>query len=224
MKIIINEHQETILHKQLLKEAMSDRFSFTELKNIRSFKGRYQYCLRTLGPTQGRGSSRVIFQLSDEKILKLALNKKGIAQNEVECDWGIQKYDVVPEIYNESDTENYYYLVSEYVLPAKEQDFEHIFGFDFMTFCQCLVAFWKCYNPRGTCWIRPMDDKSLEALMDDCEDLNSFYYYMTDYRPPIGDMIRIDNYGMTKRSGSPQIVLLDSGLTDDVFNNYYKRY
>ena len=224
MKIIINEKQENYLRNILLNEAMGDDFSFDELKSISSFKGRYNYCISKLGPTQGRGSSRVVFQISDEKILKLALNQKGIAQNQVECDWGLQKYDVVPEIFNESDTDNYYFLVSEYVLPAKEEDFERIFGFDFMTFCQCLVAFWKCYTPQGRCYISPMDDKSLETLMDENEDLNSFYSYMTDYRVMIGDMIRIDNYGMTKRSGQPQIVLLDSGLTEEVFNTYYKRY
>jgi hypothetical protein len=69
-----------------------------------------------------------------------------------------------------------------------------------------------------------MDNQSLETLLNDSDDLNSFYSYMTDYRVPIGDMIRIQNYGMTNRSGQPQIVLLDSGLNDDVWNNHYKKY
>lgn len=223
MKILINEKQERLLHKCFLKEAMGENFSFEELKSIKSFKGRFDYCVRTLGPTQGRGSSRVVFQLSDDKVLKLALNQKGIAQNEAECDWGAQSYDVVPEIFNESDTDNYYFLVSEYVLPATEEDFEQIFDFDFTTFCQCLVAFWKCYNPQGRCYISPMDNQSLEVLLNDSDDLNSFYNYMADYRVPIGDVIRIQNYGMTNRSGQPQIVLLDSGLNDDVWNKHYKR-
>ena len=223
MKILINEKQEQILHKCMIKEAMGENFSFEELKSIKSFKGRFDYCLKTLGPIQGRGSSRVVFQLSDDKVLKLALNQKGIAQNQAECDWGVQSYDVVPEIFNESDTDNYYFLVSEYVLPATEEDFEQIFDFDFTTFCQCLVAFWKCYNPHDYCYISPMDNQSLEVLLNDSDDLNSFYSYMTDYRVPIGDVIRIQNYGMTNRSGQPQIVLLDSGLNDDVWNKHYKR-
>lgn len=224
MKIFINEKQEKILHKYFLKEAMSESFSFEELKAIKSFKGRYEYCLKTLGPTQGRGSSRVVFQLSDERVLKLALNEKGIAQNEVECDWSVQSYDITPEIFTESDTDNFYFLVSEYVLPAQESDFEEVFDFDFSTFCQCLVAFWKCYNPQGRCYITPMDDENLEYLLDNSEDLNSFYSYMADYHIPIGDVIRIQNYGMTNRNGQPQIVLLDSGLNDDVFNKHYKRW
>ena len=223
MKILINEKQEQILHKCMIKEAMGENFSFEELKSIKSFNGRFDYCLKTLGPTQGRGSSRVVFQLSDDKVLKLALNQKGIAQNEAECDWGVQSYDVVPEIFNESDTDNYYFLVSEYVLPATEEDFEYVFDFDFTTFCQCLVAFWNCYEPHGICRISPIDDKNLEYLLNSSDDLNSFYSYMTDYRVPIGDVIRIQNYGMTNRSGHPQIVLLDSGFNDDIYNKYYKR-
>lgn len=223
MKIIINEKQEKCLHKFFLKEAMGDMFSFDELKKINSFKGKYNYCKKTLGPTQGRGSSRVCFQLSDNKILKLALNQKGLAQNATELDWGLQSYDVVPEIYPESDTDNYTFICSEYVLPAKESDFEHVFGFDFHTFCKCITAFYNCYTPHATVAISPMDDDSLSTLLDENEDLNSFYYYMTDYQPPLGDMLSLSSYGMTNRSGVPQIVLLDSGLNYDVFNKFYKR-
>jgi hypothetical protein len=223
MKIIINEKQENLLHSCFITEAMGESFSYDELRSIGSFKGRYQYCLRTLGPCQGRGSSRVIFQLSDEKVLKLALNQKGIAQNEAECDWYLQKYDVVPEIFKESDDKNYYFLVSEFVLPAKKNDFDIVFGFDFFTFCRCLVAIWKMYNPRGTSLYPPIDGATLSELLEKSEDLNNFYYYMTDYQPPVGDMLRAENYGLTNRSGTPQIVLLDSGLTNDVYDSYYRR-
>jgi hypothetical protein len=223
MKIIINEQQEKILHYFLIKEAQNEVFSFEYLKNIKNFKGRYEYCLKNLGPTQGRGSSRVIFQLSDNKVLKLALNQKGIAQNEAECDWGVQTYDVVPEIYDESDTDKYTFLVSEFVLPAKESDFNEVFGFSFNKFCQFLVAVYKLYNPRYRSIIQPLTNEEFSDLVNNNEDLNSFYYYMADYQVPIGDMLAIRNYGLTNRSGQPQIVLLDSGLTENIYNSYYSK-
>ena len=40
---------------------------------------------------------------------------------------------------------------------------------------------------------------------------------------PLGDIIVRRNYGMTVRNGEPVIVLLDNGLTDEIYNNYYKR-
>lgn len=45
---------------------------------------------------------------------------------------------------------------------------------------------------------------------------------MTDYQPPYGDLIRIQNYGMVNRNNKPEIVLLDAGLTEQTYNEYYK--
>ena len=56
------------------------------------------------------------------------------------------------------------------------------------------------------------------------EDIQEFVDYVSNYRPPIGDMLRLANYGMVMREGSPQIVLLDSGLSDEIYNKYYKKY
>lgn len=43
---------------------------------------------------------------------------------------------------------------------------------------------------------------------------------MGDYQLPYADLVRIANYGLTYRFDEPMIVLLDSGLTDEVYNNY----
>jgi len=47
---------------------------------------------------------------------------------------------------------------------------------------------------------------------------------MGDYQLPSGDLTRISSYGMVKRNGTPQIVLIDSGLNDDIYNTYYRHY
>ena len=78
-KIIINENQ----IKQL-KEAINYGFSFERLKQISSFNGKMRFCKEFLGDSIGRGSSRLVFQIDDEWVLKLAMNSKGIAQNEEE--------------------------------------------------------------------------------------------------------------------------------------------
>ena len=72
-KIIISEQQEKLIASLMLKEAMRDEFSFDKLKNIPSLKGRLEYCKQMLGYSIGSGSSRCVFQLDDEKVLKLAL-------------------------------------------------------------------------------------------------------------------------------------------------------
>lgn len=74
--IIISQKQ-----KEMLKEAMDNEFSFEKLSSINSFRGRITYCKQHLGEPVGTGSSRMAFQMSDDKVLKLAWNNKGIAQN-----------------------------------------------------------------------------------------------------------------------------------------------
>ena len=55
-----------------------------------------------MGKPVGRGSSRVVFQYDDNIVIKLALNGKGIAQNEAEydklCDYSL---DVFPKVYDD---------------------------------------------------------------------------------------------------------------------------
>lgn len=216
-RIFITKDQE----RSLLKEAQNDTFSFEMLESINSFKGRYQYCLQNLGPTIGRGSSRVIFQLSDEKCLKLALNGKGIAQNEQEC---LTRYDsnLFPEVFD-NDSE-YKYVVTEYVLPAKESDFMHCLGLSFKDFCKFIAS--SAYYRHGQLKYRfRFKEEDYVRLLETNEDLCEWDEYIgNDYTIGFGDMMRIANYGMTKRNGYDTIVLLDHGLNTEIFNKFYKRW
>jgi hypothetical protein len=44
---------------------------------------------------------------------------------------------------------------------------------------------------------------------------------MGDYQLPCGDLTRISTYGMVKRNGTPEIVVIDSGLSEEILNTYY---
>ena len=60
---------------KVLNEATDGRFSVDELNNIPYFRDREKYCEKHLGENIGRGSSRVVFQIDDNKVLKLAWNE-----------------------------------------------------------------------------------------------------------------------------------------------------
>lgn len=79
---------------------------------IPTYAGKVRYCKRHLGFPIGNGSARIVFQLDDEKCLKLAKNRKGIAQNGAE--------------YDSADDDSW--IVTEYVLPAKQKDFKQCLG------------------------------------------------------------------------------------------------
>ena len=222
-RIIITEKQENIIKQNILKEAIGFGFSFGYLKSLKSFQEKLEYCRHYLGVHIGNGSSRVCFQLDDEKIIKLAYNRKGIAQNEQEFNFSQENIvDVTPRVFPElSDIDNYTYIVSEYVLPATDEDFEHICGCDFTTFTYVIRKVESWYDPRKPCkWF---SDEDVEQLRNDSEDINEFATYVENYQPSTGDMMRLSSYGMVLRNGQPCIVLLDSGLTDEIYNKFYAK-
>ena len=212
--ICITEEQ-----SKMIKEAMDDTFSLEVLSSLPSFNARFKYCTQHLGKHIGKGSSRATFQIDDESVLKLAWNEKGVGQNEEEE----RAYgdDIFPQV-KDCDP-NGLWLISEFVLPAKAQDFKHCFNMSFSQFCSFIHS---CGTYRfGRRYWDIMEEDEWLNLLENNEDLQAFDDYIGNYgRIVVGDMCRICNYGLTKRYGEAHIVLLDSGLTEDVWNNYYKRY
>lgn len=222
--ITINEGQ----YKELISEGIGFGFSLGTLKSLDKYAKRVRYCKEFLGPNVGNGSSRMCFQLDDEKILKLAKNEKGMAQNEEEGhpDYIKDSYTCFPKVFKElSDMTNYSFLVSEYVLPAKSSDVKACLGItakEFFSFLEtCSYNSGQCrhrFLPHGM-----MDDNAFETLIENNDTLADLYDYICNYDAPVGDMLRFANWGMVNRNGHPELVLLDSGLSHEIFNDYYRR-
>lgn len=220
MKLIVTEKQE----KLLIKEAMMQGFSIDTLYSLPTFNSKIKYCKQMLGKPIGKGSSRMVFQIDDETVLKLAINNKGIAQNEQEGqkDWYLDMLGVTPKVYHDYNKEgDYTFIVSEYVLPAKAQDFKECLGVDFKTFASFIAASYNQYARYKT--YGAMNDEMFSEYLENSEELNAFNDYMINYQVPCGDIMRLANLGMVQRNGEPHIVILDSGLTDDIYDNFYRR-
>ena len=209
-----------------LNEAAMPGFNARQLSQIPSFAGRLKYCKQMLGPTFGSGSSRVIFEIDDDKILKLAKNKKGVAQNEFELETSRYSDAVVKVIDCDDDCT---WLVEENCIPAKEQDFERIIGLPFETYCDLIIWYSNKFRRISSrlYTISPKEAQEIaDQLWNDDEDgfVVQMFDLMGDYQLPNGDLTRISSYGMVKRNGTPQIVLIDSGLNDDIYDTYYRHY
>lgn len=207
-----------------INEAVDSSFSLQELSSINFFNQRLAYCRQHLGTTIGNGSSRVVFQIDDQKCLKLAKNQKGIAQNEHEAEWYKQSLECFPKIFD-YDNNNNSWIVCEYVLPAKPKDFEHCLG---MTWDEFISFIGSCYNEydrdRFRCVSYPkMSDEVFYELIENNQLLHDIYDYMTNYQAPMGDLIRIANYGMVRRYNEDIIVILDHGLSEAIYDEYYKK-
>lgn len=209
---------------RLIKEAALDSFSIQQLASIPTYAGRLKYCKEQLGNPIGSGSSRTVFQIDDEKVLKLAKNQKGIAQNEKENE--VSRYysaDLFPEVYE--NAEDFSFLVSDFVLPAKPQDFVQLLGLKWDEYVAFVKRLYLNYASNRQAWgvHGAMEKERANELLENNEWLYGLQCYMGDYGLPYGDLVRIANYGLTNKDGHTQLVILDSGLDEEIFNNYYSR-
>lgn len=208
-----------------LSEAAMPNFNPKELDNIKSFGGRLRYCRQMLGPTFGQGTSRIIFEIDDEKVLKLAKNQKGLAQNEFEEE--TSRYgDVVVKVFDCGN--DYTWLVEENCIPAKEEDFERLIGLPFETYCDLVRYYYNRYS-RKEVGLFTMSyneaDRLIKQIYEQDEDgfVPQIFNLMGDYQLPFGDLTRVSTYGMVKRDGQPQIVVIDSGLSQEILDTHYRR-
>jgi hypothetical protein len=180
-----------------------------------------------LGPTFGSGSSRVIFEIDDNKVLKLAKNQKGLAQNEFEGD--TSRYsDAVVKVFDCAD--DYSWLVEENCIPAKEKDFEQIIGIPFETYCDLVRWNYNSYSYRNRhIPLYTMSAQEAQNLtnqlyeQDEYNFITQLFDLMGNYQLPCGDLTRISTYGMVNRDGTPEIIVLDSGLSEEILDTYYRR-
>ena len=218
---LINES----IHRVLKEEARKQRFSLQELDGIRSFKERLAYCRERLGRSIGSGTARICFNIGNGHILKLAYNKKGLAQNEFEEETSRMSSAVV-DVYDVAD--NYTWIVEEMCIPSKEDDFDRILGIPFITFCDLVRYRYNAYAQEGheVRLFSITKDEAKQLLdqiyrSDDGAFIPSLLRLMGDYSLPCGDLLRASSYGIVKRDGGEDIVLLDSGLSQEIKDMYY---
>ena len=106
----------------------------------------------------------------------------------------------------------------------KVSDFKRIFGYGFdvicawIDYCKHLYNRWTYYNDE------------YEKIFNSEEFQNNYEYsifdmlqqYLGDYQlESTGDLKRISSWGLVKNNGQDDLVLIDFGLSDNVFNDYY---
>lgn len=224
----MNETKIKSIVKQVIAEAVGFGFSLGYLKQLSSFNQKVAYCRQYLGKPLGIGSSRIVFQLDDNWVLKLAKNAKGVAQNEAEGrpDYYREAFYMMPRLYHElSDEDSWTFIVAEYILPAKEKDFPECMGISFDEFKRLMRKNAENYDNEIRAFDKfspPMSDKRFSEILEDNETLGEWIEYAVDYNLVVGDL-RLRNLGIALRDGDPTIVLLDNGLTDEIYNQYYRR-
>ena len=189
-------------------------FDVNELKNINNFAARIRYVQSHLKRI-GSGSARIVYEIDDKHVLKLAKNKKGIAQNYVESDWGLHRMygNILPELI-EIDEDNLW-LIVEKANKITKKEFEKLTGVDFLEFGNTLRYELANRESSYVPWSKPED---YEEIID-----NEFFHDIIDmslnFDFPPGDFQKISSYG--EIDNNP--VAVDVGLSKDVYKEFYKR-
>jgi hypothetical protein len=181
-------------------------FNFEEFRAIRSFAGRLDYAKRTLLGKVGAGSGRAVFQIDNEKVLKVAMNAKGVAQNEAESDWGAQHYDIIAKVF-ERDPEGTW-LEMELAKRVSPSRFKQLTG---ITLDE-LIHWMRHTEGIGYGKLSPEEDER----MNDNEFAADVAQFVADYAYPVpGDFGAKSTYGEVLRKGKPTVVIVDFGYNSD---------
>lgn len=194
--------------KEELPENSDDQKTILKnLEKLETFAARVKYAEKNL-KRLGAGSSRVVFVLPDENILKLAKNDRGIEQNEVESNPKM-KSKILNKILGKA--KNHAWIITQYLDKIKEKEFEEMTGINFKDFGSAIS--YGLQDVADTTRKKPkcFDEVSDSFVYKELERLGEKFSLLP------GDMIRISSWGC--RDGHP--VLIDAGLTKAIFDKYY---
>lgn len=208
--------------KFLQEMAYPSSFNMEEFKSLTTFAARLRYADTHL-QKMASGSARTIFQIDNEKVLKLAKNKKGIAQNTIESDFYLQGFDCIAKVYD-FDEENNTFLEMELAKKLTPNRFKQLLGFTTQDVWDYLYNLKIQYNLKGRSkYDKVKEIKNIEVLEESnfIEELRDVVLSYDMVVP--GDFGRISSYGEVLREGTPQVVIIDFGLTNTVYDDFYKR-
>jgi hypothetical protein len=203
----------------LLDEDYPSSFDMEEFKTLNSFAARIRYCEEHLQRISS-GSSRIVYKIDDTKVLKLAKNKKGLVQNEIEVSYSNDNMvdDIVAEVfdYHQDDL----WIKMELARKMTVSDFKRITGFAWKDYVAGVTNHGNKVNHRVNRRTMPIDDELYQDMWED-EFIYDIFSFIGNFDVPVGDLTRKNSYGIVKRGGGDAVVLIDYGLTNDVYDSYY---
>lgn len=215
-KELLKKYLEEQLIESILDEDYPTSWNLEEFKQLKGFKARQQYCDTHLQKIKA-GSGRIAYKIDNEKVLKLAKNQKGVAQNEVEAQYGNDYYfeGILAKTFEVGLGD--LWIEMELARKVTPTIWKKHFGYDINTVGMYLKQ--RYYQNRGQRFSWGVDPEVKDAL-DENQDVQSLYEF-ADATDSVGDLGRLSTYGLVLRDGHETIVLIDYGLTGAVYDSYY---
>jgi|ERR1035437_415630 hypothetical protein len=206
--------------EDLLPESYPSEFNMELFKSLKTFKDRIEYCQAHL-IILSSGTGRIVFKIDNEKVLKLAKNTKGVAQNENEIKWGKDYYygEILANVFDSEN--NALWVEMELANKLTKKLFKEILGFDFDSFAYYIRNFeLQQQGHKGFYW--PIDT-DIKSLLIESRFVQMVTSFIESGKLGAGDLARLNSYGMVLRDGDDEltIVIVDFGLSDEVHDTHY---
>lgn len=213
LKEYINLLVEKVRSKRVVKTRWgSPSFNMKEFQSLPSSEIMTVYAMNYLEPL-GSGSSRTAFVLTPKKVLKIARNEKGIAQNQAE----LQVYtdpataDAAAKIYD-ADSQGRW-IIADLVRPlTNPQEFKSLTGVEWQEFVEDLVATISAFARKSGMQLRASAHEFTKKVFKMAEKGSN--------RLKLGDLTVIDHWGKTPDG---RVVILDYGFTEEVGAKHYPK-
>jgi hypothetical protein len=199
---------------KILGEDYPQSFNMKHFKSLTSFKDKIAYCEQHL-QRLGSGSSRIVYLIDNERVLKLAKNAKGLAQNAVE----IRNADdnmltgLVPEVYEVDENDQWF--ETQLAEKMSKGKFQQLIGVSWDIYAKLLHNYaTESTSFRATKYKVPQD---IDDESWDNEFIRSMYDYVGNFQNFNHDLLRMSSYGAVKDN----VVLIDSGLNKEVYAKHY---
>lgn len=168
------------------------------------------------------GSARIVYNLDDNKVIKLAKNKKGNIQNKVEFNLNNFSPEILAKIFENDDAFNW--IVMEKASSIDNSEFEENTGLNFEKFVDYLAYIKRKIDPKKYMNIGNKIDCQIKETMINSEFVNKLVTFIKFNDIDIADLYKINTYGLVIRNEEKKLVLVDYGMTNEVGLKYYKIY
>ena len=206
----------TLPSKSSLDEFVeSNGFSIDKLKDFKSLDEKINYAKENLKEI-GKGSSRIVFEIDNYSVLKIALNTNGLKQNKSEY---IQSNDSNPILAKCVDAEVNQggalipFIIMERATPVTEKQFKDITKVDFrdmMNLGDEVFSSDEFFSEITRKYKNNQFIKNLQSFVED-----------SSMGRGIADCLVLTSYGKIKINGKWKVVLVDYGYNEESIKDYH---
>lgn len=195
--------------EKLPEDSKDTKEILSNLEKLETYQARKKYAEKNLKHLSS-GSARVVYLTPEKTIIKMAKNDKGVAQNKAEANPKMKSKHLNKIL---SHAKNHSWIEVCYLDKITVKDFKKMTGLDFNDFGEAIRYGLKAVS-GNTDKEKPDNFEKIEKsdIYKDLKQVGDKFKLMP------GDLARISSWGT--KDGIP--VLIDAGLTKDVFADYYE--